>query len=114
MKPYDEMVSGGGAIRPHWQSLMGAVSGLSAGTLSDRGERARRQFRDNGVTYNVYDDPRGSERPWRFDLLPLPMAAAEWESLEAGLAQRARLLQLILVTAVAVFFIGRAVFTRRD
>ena len=95
-QPHDEMVTGDGAIRPHWQALIGALRALPPAAIAERLERARRQFVDNGVTYNVFSDPRGLGRPWSFDLIPLPLPAAEWAALEAGLTQRARLLDAIL------------------
>ena len=33
------------------------------------------------------------ERPWQLDPIPLLIPAAEWETMEAGLIQRARLLE---------------------
>lgn len=93
---YDEMVTGEGVIRPHWQPMIGTLRALPPRVFSDRIERARRQFEENGVTYIVHDDPRASPRPWRFDLLPLPIPASEWRHLETALAQRARLLNLVL------------------
>ena len=41
--PYDEMVTGGGQIRFHWQPIMGALRTLPPGALAERMERARRQ-----------------------------------------------------------------------
>ena len=43
--------------------------------LARRWEQARRLLRENGVTYNVYGDPRGTDRPWELDPLPLLLAA---------------------------------------
>ena len=48
------------------------------------------------VTYVVKDDPEGSPRPWRLDLLPLLIDATEWQTLERGLVQRATLLNAIV------------------
>src|SRR5262249_7992379 len=53
-------------------------------------------IRENGVTYRVYGDPRGQYRPWQLDPLPLLIPPAEAAVLEAGLIQRARLLEAIL------------------
>lgn len=53
-------------------------------------------IQSNGVAYNVYGDPEGRQRPWPMDPLPLVMAQEEWAALEAGIAQRARLLNGIL------------------
>jgi uncharacterized circularly permuted ATP-grasp superfamily protein/uncharacterized alpha-E superfamily protein len=64
--------------------------------LAARWENARRNIRDNGVTYNVYGDPQGMDRPWELDMIPLLIPPHEWSQLEAGLTQRARLLNLVL------------------
>ena len=55
-----------------------------------------RQIRENGITYNVYADPKGADRPWEVDPLPLLIAPAEWAEIEAGIAQRADLLNRVL------------------
>jgi uncharacterized circularly permuted ATP-grasp superfamily protein/uncharacterized alpha-E superfamily protein len=45
------------------------------------------------VTYNVYGDPQGMERPWELDPIPLLMAPADAGVIETGLVQRAGLLE---------------------
>ena len=50
----------------------------------------------DGVTYNVYADPKGASRPWELDLLPLILPADEWRAIAAAVAQRARLLDAVL------------------
>jgi uncharacterized circularly permuted ATP-grasp superfamily protein/uncharacterized alpha-E superfamily protein len=59
-------------------------------------EFTRRMIVENGVTYNVYADAQGRDRPWILDPLPFLLSAAEWQSIEAGVAQRARLLNAVL------------------
>ncbi len=59
-------------------------------------ELTRRLIVENGVTYNVYADPQGADRPWALDPLPLILPAEEWQAIEAGVAQRARLLNALL------------------
>jgi uncharacterized circularly permuted ATP-grasp superfamily protein/uncharacterized alpha-E superfamily protein len=93
---YDEMLSAPGAPRAHWRTFADSLAVLGPAELARRWEQARRQLRENGVTYNVYGDPRGTDRPWELDPLPLLLPSDEWRVLEAGLAQRARLLNLIL------------------
>jgi uncharacterized circularly permuted ATP-grasp superfamily protein/uncharacterized alpha-E superfamily protein len=95
-RAFDEMVSAGGVVRPHGAGLVGALEALGPAELSARLEAARRTIRDHDVTYNVYGDPRGIDRPWQLDIVPLVVAPAAWSRLAAGLAQRARLLDLIL------------------
>jgi uncharacterized circularly permuted ATP-grasp superfamily protein/uncharacterized alpha-E superfamily protein len=93
---YDEMVGPNGEPRPHWQVFLRALGGLGLGELTHRWEEARQLIRENGVTYDIYGDPRGLDRPWELDPVPLVIAPADGEALETGVIQRARLLELIL------------------
>ena len=51
----------GGAVRAHWRPLIETLEALGAEERALRWDGIRRQLRENGVTYNVYDDPRGVE-----------------------------------------------------
>ncbi len=93
---YDEMSAAPGVLRPHWDVLMDSLSAMGHLELARRWQTARRRIRENGVTYNVYGDPQGMDRPWTLDAIPLMISPEEWRLLEAGLIQRARLLNLIL------------------
>ncbi len=92
---YDEMVAGHGHIRPHWQRFIGSAGPLTKAVMDERWDEALRLIRQNGVTYNVYDDQRGLERLWPLDLIPLLLSADEWRHIEAGVLQRARLLDAV-------------------
>ena len=97
MGGWDELVDADGALRSHWGTLATQLDRLGgANELARRGDHAQRLIRENGVTYNVYGDPRGLDRPWQLDILPQVIAGAEWDKVAAGLAQRAHLLDLIL------------------
>jgi len=93
---YDELVTGTGRVRPHWQTLMSQLSPLEPAALEERRDEAVQLLRQHGVTYAVYGDPHGVERPWPLDLLPLVIAEQEWRAIEAGAIQRVRLLNEIL------------------
>src|SRR5580658_11319210 len=93
---YDEMMSATGAFRPQWEAYAASISSVGAEELARRWHTARQRIRENGVTYNVYGDPLGMDRPWNLDAIPLLISATEWRELEAGLIQRARLLTAIL------------------
>lgn len=97
--PYwDEMVDGRGAIRSHWRNVAAMLASLPPGGLADRALRLDRAFEEEGVTTLLPADPGGAptERPWRCDPVPMVLSAAEFAALEAGLAQRARLLAAVL------------------
>ncbi len=93
---YDEMVTGQGQMRPHWQTFMGTLGPLDPEVMAERWEEARRLLHQNGVTYNIYGDPKGMERPWPLDMIPLLLPAHEWKAIESGLVQRATLLNAVL------------------
>src|SRR5215475_12805286 len=90
---YDELVTGQKSIRYHWQGILSVIRALPGG-LGDRVESARRQLEETGATVNLLDD-RGSPR-WTFDPLPVVLTPDEWAHIEAGVIQRARLLDAAL------------------
>jgi len=94
---YDELVTGQKSIRYHWQGIISVVRALPGGGLAERVESARRQLEESGATANLADETAPPR--WAFDPLPLVLAPDEWHRLEAGVAQRARLLDLILADA---------------
>jgi uncharacterized circularly permuted ATP-grasp superfamily protein/uncharacterized alpha-E superfamily protein len=93
---YDEAFSAEAEPRAHYAELWRGLEELGPGEISKRWEQGRRLIRENGVTYNVYGDPRGMDRPWVLDPIPLVLAAEEWSDLAHGLDQRARLLNAVL------------------
>jgi len=93
---FDESADENGALRPHWLELARTLQTLGTSELTRRWEDARRTIRENGVTYNVYGDPEGLDRPWVLDPIPLIVAADEWKQLEAGLIQRAAVVDAAL------------------
>jgi uncharacterized circularly permuted ATP-grasp superfamily protein/uncharacterized alpha-E superfamily protein len=92
---YDEMSSAPGVYRPHWDAYVASLSEIGREELTRRWHTAQQRIRENGVSYNVYGDPRGMDRPWNLDAIPILISPNEWRDLEAGLIQRARLLNWI-------------------
>ncbi len=93
---YDELLVAPGAPRPHWDAFLRALAARQGQGVGDTLSLMEREVRENGVTYNVYADPQGADRPWEVDPLPLLLAPGEWEHIEAGIAQRADLLNRVL------------------
>jgi uncharacterized circularly permuted ATP-grasp superfamily protein/uncharacterized alpha-E superfamily protein len=93
---YDEAFTAEGEPRPHHEELWLGLEKLGPSEISKRWEQGRRLIRENGVTYNVYGDPRGVDRPWVLDPIPLVLGAKEWAELARGLDQRARVLNALL------------------
>ena len=86
----------GSALSAHWARFFELLGEDGFHDLNRRTERLQRQIRDNGVTYNVYADANGPQRPWSLDLFPVLLTPGEWAQIETGVAQRARLLERIM------------------
>ena len=94
---YDELLDEKGAVRKHWKPLIERVAAGDGTGAGRRGlELTRRLIIENGVTYNVYADPQGADRPWGLDPLPLVLTAEEWREIETGVAQRAQVLDALM------------------
>lgn len=93
---YDEMLSEDGEVRPHWQKFFNHLDAIAADEMQRRLEFVDRRILENGVTYNVYADPDGSDRPWALDPVPLIIPPEEWAEVSAAVAQRATLLNAML------------------
>lgn len=97
---YDEFVDPAGGIRPTWQELAECVAERGRNGLDQLRATVRGLVDDDGITY-VHVDPsapasNGVAVPWHLDALPLLVSAADWNTLEAGLVQRSRLLDAVL------------------
>ncbi|GAB0113304.1 circularly permuted type 2 ATP-grasp protein [Acidisoma sp. C75] len=95
----DEMVDGARNVRPHWRGVLGGLAMLSD-SLAARQRRLDQAFADEGVR-SILPGAQGAGGAdgaglWHCDPIPLPIAAREFAALEAGLAQRARLLSALL------------------
>jgi uncharacterized circularly permuted ATP-grasp superfamily protein/uncharacterized alpha-E superfamily protein len=93
---YDELLDGSGDVRSHWQPLIERLSSDGAEAVRRGIDLSRRLIIENGVTYNVYADSQGRDRPWVLDPLPLLLAPEEWREIELGVMQRARLFDALL------------------
>ncbi|WP_047533296.1 circularly permuted type 2 ATP-grasp protein [Methylotenera sp. N17] len=94
---YNELLDANGLPHPHWQALIETLANEPASQMRHRVEAIQRQVRDNGVTYNVYADTNGLQRPWDLDALPFILPHEEWTHIAAAVAQRATLLNQVLL-----------------
>ncbi len=79
-----------------WGQLFATLADDTAADMDQRSANLARQVRDNGITYNVYADENGPQRPWSLDLFPLIVEPQDWQHIEAGVVQRARLLEHVM------------------
>jgi uncharacterized circularly permuted ATP-grasp superfamily protein/uncharacterized alpha-E superfamily protein len=93
---YDEMFDAAFQPRAHWHAMLEQLNNEPPDVMRQRVTSVQRQIRENGVTYNVYADPKGMERPWDLNVLPLILPPDEWAWIESAVIQRATLLNRIL------------------
>ncbi len=93
---YDELLDPSGKLRPHWEQLATALTTMPPEDYAQRTESALRMVRENGVTYNVYDESPGLGRLWQLDIAPFIVSPDDWALIEAAVVQRARLSNAIL------------------
>ncbi|WP_282178414.1 circularly permuted type 2 ATP-grasp protein [Maribacter stanieri] len=95
-KGNDEMYSLNSGMKPYWNKLLTEFDTLGITGLTARQKDIDWLLSENGVTYNVYNDPKGMHRPWNLNVVPFMLHQDEWTKVEAGLKQRAELLNLVL------------------
>lgn len=90
------MIDGAREPRTHWRAFLSHLAAMPAETMHRRSQFVHDAIASDGVSYNVYADPKGASRPWELDLLPFILPADEWNAIAAAVAQRARLLDAVL------------------
>jgi uncharacterized circularly permuted ATP-grasp superfamily protein len=96
---FDELLASGPegvTARPDFAGVARWLSSCSAEELSRLQGLAEIALLNQGVTFSVYADSRGTEKIFPFCLVPRLIAAAEWTRLERGLAQRIAALSAFL------------------
>ena len=93
---YDELLDKEGNLRPHWDTFFQSYNRLGNDEIFSRNDDILKLLKENGVTYNIYGEPSGLNRPWKLDMIPFIIGRDEWPSIESGLLQRAQLLDLVL------------------
>ena len=92
---FDEMFDAQCNVRPHWNDIINGLESAGIKQLEQKQLEIDWRLEDNGVTYNIYNDPEGNNRRWNLDPIPLVLTDTEWEEISKGLKQRAKLLNLI-------------------
>jgi uncharacterized circularly permuted ATP-grasp superfamily protein len=93
---YDEMFDASGVVRPHCRALQERLAAMSREEFDRKRQLADLTFLNQGVTFTVYSDNRGTERIFPFDLIPRIVEGSEWQHIERGLRQRITALNLFL------------------
>ncbi|MDR3692884.1 MAG: circularly permuted type 2 ATP-grasp protein [Fimbriimonas sp.] len=92
---FDEMFESSGP-RPHYARLARTLGSLTAEEFRARCQLADLTLVNQGITFTVYGDTKGVEKPFPVDLVPRVIPSDEWALVEKGLSQRVRALNLFL------------------
>ncbi|MEC4720308.1 circularly permuted type 2 ATP-grasp protein [Noviherbaspirillum sp. CPCC 100848] len=94
---FNEMYSDGSAqVREHYRELQAWLGEQTPDTVARKRGEADLIFRRVGITFAVYGNDAGTERLIPFDIIPRIIPAAEWTTLETGLVQRVKALNMFI------------------
>jgi uncharacterized circularly permuted ATP-grasp superfamily protein len=93
---FDEVFTGDGAVRPHYEDLVARLRVFTPRELARREQLRDVAFRSAGITFTVYGEDDGVERTFPMDLLPRIIPGDEWSTIEEGLVQRVTALNRFL------------------
>ncbi len=93
-RPADLYHGSSPAIAQVWRKFAAGLVAQSHGNLASVQSDVDRQAQELGMAFRVAGDEE--ERPWPLNPMPLILAAEEWARIEAGLVQRAELLEHLI------------------
>ena len=82
------------AVAQAWRSYAAGLAGGALASLSSAQGFIDRQVEELGLAVRLTGDEH--ERAWPLNPMPLILGAGEWAAIEAGLIQRARLLEAVI------------------
>ena len=94
---FDEMFhQHSGNVFEHYSVLKKRFEALDTDELKAKQRMVDEGFLEEGITFTVYGDEKGTERIFPFDLIPRIIPQKEWTQIEEGLTQRIIALNLFL------------------
>ncbi len=93
---FSEITTPDKKLQPDWQVFFSSMVQTGTAEIQERNNDILRLLKENGVAYNIYNDPSGQSRPWELDPVPQIIPAKDWQTINSGLIQRAELLNLVL------------------
>ena len=70
VKNYDEVINSNMIINSNWENLLENLTNIGIHQLKLKQNEVNWLMAENGVTYNVYNDPKGLNRPWNLNIVP--------------------------------------------
>lgn len=92
----DELFDADGVMRPAWEAFIRELGALTPDQVEEHFARGNQYLRDAGVFYRQYSADPLQEREWPLSHIPVILHESEWDTICAGLAQRADLLERVV------------------
>ena len=96
MNFYNEMNDANGGVRAHYQGYDQWLKATPPERIARKRAEADLAFHRVGITFAVYGEEAGKERLIPFDIIPRIIPSAEWKSMQEGLRQRVKALNMFL------------------
>ncbi|MBK9519902.1 MAG: circularly permuted type 2 ATP-grasp protein [Anaeromyxobacter sp.] len=93
---WDELFAAPGEVRAEFRRAAAALATRRRPEFARAQGLAEKALLDQGVTFSVYSDDRGTEKIFPFCLVPRLVSGAEWTRLERGLVQRVLALEAFI------------------
>ena len=93
---WDEMFDKDYQLRSVYGEFGNYLSRASLDELNKMQEFSNEFFMNQGVTFTVYNNKKGVERIFPFDIIPRIIAFKEWKKIELGIVQRIKALNFFL------------------
>ena len=94
---YDELRSGDGRLRRLWQEFSDLTGDEALASFAEHDKAIQKAIRHHAISYNVYQDQTSVSRQWSLNPIPFLISESDWRHIAQSLAQRARLLNEILI-----------------
>ncbi|WP_372745137.1 circularly permuted type 2 ATP-grasp protein [Lutibacter sp.] len=93
---YDELFIKNNEVRDIYKTLFKLFSQHSVSEFDQLNNKAKDSFFNLGITFQVYGENEVQERVFPFDLFPRIIDQQEWATIESGVLQRSKALNLFL------------------
>ncbi|MCR9258770.1 MAG: circularly permuted type 2 ATP-grasp protein [Pseudomonadaceae bacterium] len=93
---YDELIKPGGEPRDAAAKVANYIARLSNKQIRSRQTAAEKALIEMGITFTVYSEGENIDRAWPMDIIPRIIDAGEWETVQKGLAQRLKALNMFI------------------
>lgn len=94
--PFDETFDSTGKVRSEYAKCIDFFNKQGVSGVEYLQQSADLSLLNQGVTFTVYSDARGTEKIFPYDLMPRMIRADEWAHIEAGIVQRVTAMNLFL------------------